>query len=175
MNFFFLCRKCIPDGWKCDGDSDCPDDSDEYGCPTNAASTCESGEFQCKDGSCIHRLWRCDSEPDCSDDSDELDCPSSCGYYKFQCATGECIEKNKKCDGVVDCGDQSDEIDCCECLNMDSFIDIVAASCVVFCVRFQFFPSSEIQGQLVGRKGFSWAKVYNSNERALSRTSLLFK
>ena len=101
----FLCRRgsCISAMWRCDGDNDCGDNSDEEGCGkaccgclmwvlgggvfgfTNnlpfwpAVPDCESNSFQCKRGSCINAMWRCDGENDCGDNSDE----EGCGKARF--------------------------------------------------------------------------------------------
>ncbi|XP_061168080.1 low-density lipoprotein receptor-like [Saccostrea echinata] len=73
----FMCMSdgditCLPNTWKCDGDSDCDGDVDEQGCPP---PTCPENEFQCDD-SCIPQLFVCDGDVDCDDKTDEASCPA---------------------------------------------------------------------------------------------------
>ncbi|XP_077994135.1 uncharacterized protein LOC144447911 isoform X2 [Glandiceps talaboti] len=39
-----------------------------------AINGCNSDEFECNDGECVHGTFRCDGTPDCQDHSDEDDC-----------------------------------------------------------------------------------------------------
>ena len=53
--------------YRCDGDDDCRDKSDEKDCK----KTCSHGQFYCDNGKCIKGSFRCDKDNDCGDGSDE--------------------------------------------------------------------------------------------------------
>lgn len=96
-------KECIPATWRCDGQSDCPDDSDEQGCPD-----CEENQFKCQSGQCIDKAWVCDGTTHCPDGHDEARCCNT--YNDFQCPTsGVCISLQKLCDGWENCADGADE------------------------------------------------------------------
>ncbi|XP_028744190.1 low-density lipoprotein receptor-related protein 8 isoform X1 [Peromyscus leucopus] len=108
----FTCRsgECIHLGWRCDGDRDCKDKSDEADC--SAPGPCSENEFPCGDGTCVLAIKRCNLELDCPDGRDEAGClqESTCeGPRRFQCKSGECVDGGKVCDDQRDCRDWSDE------------------------------------------------------------------
>ena len=104
--------QCVHESWVCDGEADCPNGSDETGCPFE----CLPIEFACEsDGHCIPRAWACDGGEDCEDGSDELACRFICDEGRYTCADGgQCVEEGDICDDFPDCFDGSDEVGCDE-------------------------------------------------------------
>ncbi|XP_026096551.1 low-density lipoprotein receptor-related protein 1 isoform X3 [Carassius auratus] len=109
----FACKnnRCIQDRWKCDGDNDCLDNSDEAAelCHQH---TCPADRFKCQNNRCIPMRWLCDGDNDCGNDEDESNTTCSartCPPNQFSCASGRCIPISWTCDLDDDCGDRSDE------------------------------------------------------------------
>uniref|UniRef100_A0A6Q2Z7L4 EGF-like domain-containing protein n=1 Tax=Esox lucius TaxID=8010 RepID=A0A6Q2Z7L4_ESOLU len=109
----FACKnnRCIQERWKCDGDNDCLDNSDEAPelCHQH---TCPSDRFKCQNNRCIPLRWLCDGDNDCGNDEDESNTTCSartCPPNQYACASGRCIPTSWKCDLDDDCGDRSDE------------------------------------------------------------------
>lgn len=113
---YFTCANnlCIPNVYRCDGENDCGDKSDEQDCGSSASHKCSPHMFQCKSNNmCIPNYFACDHEKDCEDGSDEFNCNfEKCKDGEFQCKNGKCILGTWVCDGEDDCRDRSDEQSC---------------------------------------------------------------
>ncbi|XP_078716171.1 vitellogenin receptor Yl-like [Lampetra fluviatilis] len=113
-DYHFMCASghCVPKSWRCDGSSDCRDDSDEVGCG------CKAFHVACADGAgCVRNGDVCDGVRDCADGSDETAlCARTCAESDaalFRCASGdECVAARRRCDSIPHCGDGSDERGC---------------------------------------------------------------
>lgn len=85
--------QCVPQAWRCDGETDCLDGSDEQLC----ATFCAPGQVSCLSGDqCVDHQQLCDGTAHCRDASDES--VDNCGallqmenLFKFTLCVHKCL------------------------------------------------------------------------------------
>nr|XP_040023734.1 SCO-spondin [Gasterosteus aculeatus aculeatus] len=106
--------QCVPQAWRCDGETDCMDGSDEQQC----TAPCGPVLVPCLSGDqCVDYQQLCDGILHCRDASDES--IDNCGSIRippcpgsFLCDNRTCVNMSQVCNGVQDCPQGEDEFVC---------------------------------------------------------------
>jgi len=91
--------QCIRSDGRCNGVSNCNDESDELACETvwgvpavlnlmECSASETDAQFQCADGTCTHIHGRCNGVSNCADGSDEQNCATTSHQVTLEATTG---------------------------------------------------------------------------------------
>lgn len=113
-------KQCLEDKHRCDGLSQCADQSDETGCPPmmnpDECGVIHTVTMPSKEKTIGFRLQRkCSFKDHCgrkTNNTQALDKPCNFSDW-FKCSNNLCVPDYWRCDGKDDCGDRSDERDGC--------------------------------------------------------------
>ncbi|XP_028967353.1 uncharacterized protein LOC108864284 [Galendromus occidentalis] len=114
-NEFQCDSRCVDSSLRCDGFSDCIDQTDEANC---TEISCGRNFLCANTTTCIPQEARCDGVKDCPDADDEDECLGSldkCEEGLILCPDKSyCLKPSQVCDGVFNCRDRLDESKCQE-------------------------------------------------------------
>uniref|UniRef100_A0A3P8RX50 Uncharacterized protein n=1 Tax=Amphiprion percula TaxID=161767 RepID=A0A3P8RX50_AMPPE len=119
----FQCNNtlCKPLAWKCDGEDDCGDNSDENPDECSECRVVSLTHLVCQSSSFVLMYFSLSVRL-----SGKFQCPPT---RAFRCQNDRvCLQVSKRCDGVSNCGDNSDELNCRKLRNCCSIIWFVKSS-----------------------------------------------
>ncbi|KAM7370189.1 hypothetical protein PAMP_011460 [Pampus punctatissimus] len=160
--------QCVPQAWRCDGETDCMDGSDEQQCPT----PCGPGQVPCLSmDQCVYYQQLCDGTPHCKDSSDES--IDNCGSIRippcpgsFTCDNRTCVNMSQVCNGVPDCPRGDDELVC------DTTVSPVlpgSKNTTITCPEFTCIDGSCIPFNKVDAETQDLIRLFNRNGQFISK------